>query len=116
MKVITEEGLRYVLKMHFGSDDVNQSICSHLINELQELDTLTVSKLRPMSEVPRNGEWFLGYYKGVASEYFEILFFSVSGKLRSHRDEFNEEDVLGWIPIPIYKPEEQSYIVPNPCG
>ncbi len=114
MKVITEERLIELLEStrRVSSKD----LLGVLIYECQELYTLTVGKLRPMCDAPRDGEWFLGYYKGVASEYFEILFFSVSGKLRSHRDEFNEEDVLGWIPMPIYKPECEKMIWPDACG
>lgn len=100
MKVITEERLRELCKKY--------SFINHLISECEEIDTLTVSKLRPMCDAPRDGEWFLGYYKGVVSEYFEILFYSqLSGKLRSNGDEFNEEDVLGWLPMSIYKPEKE---------
>ena len=59
-----------------------------------------------MSEAPKNGEWFLGYYIGINAEYFEPLFYAkLSGKLRSCADVFDEEDVIGWIPMPVYKPK-----------
>lgn len=111
MKVITEERLRELMKIleRKTSDEsqIEYRLLENLLDyECQEIDTLTVSKLRPMIDAPKDGEWFLGYYKGVVSEYFEILFYSkLSGKLRSNGDEFNEEDVLGWLPMPIYKPE-----------
>lgn len=105
MKVITEERLIALKKEYKGG--LNRAILDWLINnECQEIDTLTVSKLRPMCNVPKDGQWFLGYYKGIYCEYFERLKYSgISGELRSSDDEFEEEDIIGWIPMPIYKPE-----------
>lgn len=108
MKVITEKELIEFFKSIYYNKFNQDEIFVMLKTRMKEIDTLTVSKLRPMADAPRDGEWFLGYYKGVVSEYFEILFYSkLSGKLRSNGDEFNEEDVLGWLPMPIYKPEKE---------
>ncbi len=115
MKVITEEGLRYVLKMHFGSDDVNQSICSHLINECQETDTLTVSKLRNMSDAPR-ADGFLVKLR-IESAMHESWYLP-SGLIQVGTLTFKESFAEGWIPMPIYKPEEptKEMIWPDACG
>lgn len=122
MKVITEERLRYVLKMHFGSDDVNQSICSHLINELQELDTLTVSKLRPMCEAPRDGsvvelcaidthdknDYIPVYARWDIDSWYDI---------ESISDTYTDGMFMGFLPKVIYKPEPTEEIIwPNACG
>ena len=111
MKVITEGSLRHVLKMHFGFNDVNQSICSHLINELQELDTLTVSKLRPMSEVPRNGKFLVVLN---SEDDFHECSFLADGRIKIGTVAIRYEYCIGWIPKPIYKPEEM--ICPDACG
>lgn len=104
MRVLTEEALLY--RLNRAKDPAMIGFIAALIHECQEIDTLTVSKLRPMCNVPKDGQWFLGYYKGIYCEYFERLKYSAIGELRSSDDEFEEEDILGWIPMPIYWPNE----------
>jgi len=50
MKVITEKRLRELLKLSYfnPSQDREQNLLEILINVAKEIDTLTVSKLRPM--------------------------------------------------------------------
>ena len=48
MKVITEKKLRKYIKENGSGGLV---YCSALINELEEVNVITVSKLRPMREV-----------------------------------------------------------------
>ena len=104
MKAIPEESLRYVLKMHFGSDDVNQSICSHLINELQEIDTLTVSKLRPMCDAKIGNQILLCVDDyGIVSGYKS----SNEGDAFGNGCYFRPDELIGWLPLPIYKPEQE---------
>ena len=109
MKAIPEKRLKELIYSgEFSNFNRERNLLLTLLNNTEEIDTLTVSKLWPMCDAPKDGTRFLGYYNGVMCEYFEILKYSTkSGKLRSCSDEFNEEDVLGWIPMPSYKPEKE---------
>lgn len=93
MKVITEERLRELL------GKANNALLGCLLTELleeecQELDTLTVTRLRPMSDIPI-GEIVLMKIKLMDSFYATVI---------------SEDDYLdgcdGWIPMPRYEPEK----------
>lgn len=103
MKVITEERLRELFTGDCGFD-----LEAMLKHECKEIDQLTVTKLRPMSEL----------YK---YEPLDVFMFCKRGQKLVHAkydpmiDEYMVlEDGLspvafdyydGWIPVPVYKPE-----------
>lgn len=71
----------------------------------QELDQLIVSKLRPMSEAPRDGELILVCL--VTSNEMIQSFYYIRGNAWSCDTGFYKDNELkGWIPMPKYKPEE----------
>ena len=62
MKVITEKRLKEIVSMYCETQKSNPSLhldgmidmLDILWDELEEIDTLTVSKLRPIVDVPKN--------------------------------------------------------------
>lgn len=92
MKAITEERLR---RFRETCDPRDRYALDTLIKECQELDTLTVTKLRPMSDIPI-GEIVLMKIKLMDSFYATVI---------------SEDDYLdgceGWLPMPTYKPEKK---------
>jgi hypothetical protein len=102
MKAITLEML--LAKRELLNDKRNIQ-CSYLdgkkylINELietcKEIDTLTFSKLRPMSEAPINIPILAKYIK---SDELLSIRLSADSKFRCYE---------GWLPMPIYKPEKE---------
>jgi hypothetical protein len=100
MKVITEERLKEYIKTNGSGGLV---YCSALLNELQEIDTLTVSKLRPMVDAPIDDETILcigDRYNTFLKVYFDGEYYK-----DDHNDIYDKEYFIGWIPMPIYKPE-----------
>ena len=106
MKVITEEYLIDRLKesvelCRFGEANVIQSI----IDDFEEIDTLTVSKLRPMCDAPKDGSdvqlanksgrFIYGCNDGLGNSKWVIPGIG----------SYDDSDFLGWLPMPIYKPE-----------
>lgn len=119
MKVITEEDL-IARRNKFLKQGKNIAACivDELLYECKEIDALTVSELRPMSEVPEN-EFVLCFVN--EEKNFERLI--KRPYLRHMTDEddewhFSFHLLGGWIPMPLYKPEEptKEMIWPNACG
>ncbi len=73
-----------------------------LIAECTELDELTVTKLRPMSEAKHDSTRILGF---INNEFVKI---SSYDKYWSDGDDdyISDDEIEGWIPMPQYKPEE----------
>ncbi len=103
MRWIPEERLREILA---DVQTENWSLEDLLINSLEEFDQITVTKLRPMSEAPRDGSEILGY---LPTEIFIVVYCYKNEWLNEFDDKlmFSDNDFLGWIPMPIYKPEQK---------
>lgn len=105
MKVITEERLREILD---GTSRVtSKDLLRVLINECQELDTLTVTRLRPMSDIPDEESVILFDRFGMPHEGQKYC----GEKLKVYVDGFIEDwcdfsDYIGWMPFPRYEPEK----------
>ena len=99
MKVITEEKLMNYIK---SSGIVASVYASSLNNLLEEIDTLAVSKLRPMSEAPRDGSSFLVCFNG--SETLNEGYFDSIGNIWVGELYDKPENFEGWVPMPEYKP------------
>jgi hypothetical protein len=71
--------------------------------EFQELDTLEVDKLRPMSEAPRDCSFLCKHKNGkdLVEGYYDSLGNIWCGDSFSKQDECE-----GWIPMPTLKPEQ----------
>ena len=105
MKVITEKDAilarNALLKKgnNLGACAIDMLISDHL----QEIDTLTVSKLRPMCDAPKDGSVFLSkhdYDEGLEETWLNGEYFDTSQYCG-----LTAEDFDGWIPKPTYKPE-----------
>jgi hypothetical protein len=94
MRVITEERLRELLPWPEQDQDVADGL-NLAIEECQEIDTLTVSKLRPMSEAPLNISILAKYNR---NETLMSVCLSEDSSLYRYE---------GWLPIPIYEPGEE---------
>lgn len=106
MKVITEERLADIFATRFINEETQQL----LINECQELDTLTVTRLRPMSEAPRDGRYIRVYWEtGFPGEWCDDF---VSWNERFEGWVGTEDEVLqdrnfdGFIDVPRCEPEK----------
>lgn len=109
MKVITEERLRELIKNHerMISDvaQIKYRLLEDLLDyECKEIDTLTVSKLRPMSDAP------VGV--GILVDHDFALALTESKRdvcenkiITSCGIKIGFSECNGWIPKPIYKPE-----------
>lgn len=105
MKVITEEEAIY-FRNHLAKQDRNIGACA--IDELisgnsEEIDTLTVSKLRPMSDAPKTGESFLVCFAG--SNRLHEGYFDTLGNVWVGEQYYSSDLCSGWVPAVIYKPE-----------
>lgn len=116
MRVITEEMLdkKYEdAKQKYAECDMSQmyvfareiTVIEQLITEFQELDQLTVSKLRPMSELTIPYESVLIKIKendllqeGYVTDEMDHVWIGEMFCLKNECD--------GWIPLPQYKPEQ----------
>lgn len=101
MKVITEERLREIFEAECDNEIV--SVKDFLNHELQELDTLTVTKLRPMCDAPDDDETILCVGERY-NTFLKVYFDGVHYK-DDHNFIYEKEYFIGWIPMPIYKPE-----------
>ncbi len=116
MKVITEETIREKFtSLYWGTDNCDQ-LLEKLLAECKEIGTLEVSKLRPMSEAPVIPEGELQVFVLVYLDHTEvpvIVSFDITGKWPH-----SAYHGIGWITMPVYKPEEPSkeMIWPNACG
>lgn len=104
MKAITEEELMGWFKEIKKDDTRLLVIGSILISMCKEIDTLTVSKLRPMRDALEEDELLVkvrGEGKLKAARVFE-------GRFIDHFcDEIDKCTIEGIAPIPIYKPEKE---------
>jgi hypothetical protein len=103
MKVITEERLREIFEAE--SDRGIVSVKDLLNHELQEIDALTVSKLRPMCDASIDDQTILCVGK-TYNTFLKVYFDGVHYK-DDHDDLYDKEYFIGWIPMPIYKPEKE---------
>ena len=102
MKVITEEVLMQCIE-EVGEYGV---ICAaSLVNLLEEIDILTVTKLRPMSDAPKNGCSFLFVFNG--STRMHEAYLDSLGNLWSGDQFYTLDLCAGWRHMPIYKPEKE---------
>lgn len=102
MKVIKEEFLMQCIKQ-VGEDNLIRA--ESLINLLEEIDTLTVSKLRPMCEArEQNIKRVLVCYFGF-SNVFHIVEQNGDKYWTDGEDDYHSDnEFIGWLPLPIYKP------------
>lgn len=114
MKVITEEMLlEKFAALYWGTDNCDQ-LLEKLLAECKEIGTLEVSKLRPMCDKPIIPDGKLQVFVLVYLDHTDIpTIVSIDTRLDWPHEAYHG---IGWIPMPVYKPEEQSFIVPNPCG
>ena len=97
MKVITEERLADIFATRFINEETQQL----LINECQELDTLTVTRLRPMNEV-QEGDILV---KWIQENGLRGVFY-VDGWVYINGGNYKPEEFEGWVPMPLYEPEK----------
>ena len=99
MKVITRERLIELLK-HCNRNDAD--LINFLIRECKEIDTLTVTNLRPMCGAPKDGIFLAKMisYNALHEANIDTLGNVWIGELY-----FDIEMCEGWIPMPNYKPE-----------
>jgi len=68
----------------------------------QQGNEIIVTELNPMSDAPRNGECFIAFSKDM--EMFTEAYFDLDTDLLfACGTIWNEEDLIGWIPMPIYQ-------------
>jgi len=104
MKVITENSLLEMVANLIKSERLEEAaLIQRLIDEeLEEIDTLTVSKLRPMSDAPNDGTLIEVWHKkspDPREAYFCDGFYIVDGH------DVHENELEGWLQKIIYKPE-----------
>ncbi len=113
MRVITEETLK-ILRDKAPSTSANPMHlqgCKDMLDEIikedgfwEEIDQLTVTKLRPMSDAPIDEPIHI-IPKGF--KRFKIMVMWEGGnKWWCVEDEcyYEEDELMGWIPSPTYKP------------
>lgn len=97
-------------------DDDRQDIKPDVLNAFyhgaefqmsQQPDKLTVSKLRPMSEAPRDPNTRISVVRK-GHDYFEAARFDIrnGGWQINFSAAMSDEFFEGWIPMPLYKPEQ----------
>lgn len=101
MKVITEERLMNLIET---DGDGSKVYCTVSQADLQELDTLTVSKLRPMCDADSysNGAVLVAL-KG--DDFLHEAYFNRLGLVFVCERYVTFDECEGWLPIPVYKPE-----------
>lgn len=109
MKAITEERLRQI-RSNFSDaklmrDQVMILAIDRLIDECQEIDQLTVTKLRPMSEAPEK-EYIL--VKTISSDsLIEAIVDKANKRIETkYGSERSFAHCDGWIPMPIFRRSE----------
>jgi len=105
MKVITEDGYKEFLSeiSQFTPDEIFW-LAENLSSKLKEIDTLTVSQLRPMCDAPKNGKFLV--VLNTEDAFHECSFLS-DGRVKIGTVAIRVEYCIGWIPKPIYKPEKE---------
>lgn len=106
MKVITEEEAKY-FREHLVKQDRNIAACAIdelITGHLEEIDTLTVSRLRPMVDAPKD-EFIMVFISdcslGRESYTKDGITFYIDGS------EIDLECLSGWVPATTYKPEKE---------
>jgi len=105
MKAITEERLRELIYSGEFSNLIRErNLLVRLLSHVEEIDTLTVSKLRPMEDAQEDDEVLvkvLGDSKLKAASVFEGKF------IDNLCDEIDKRTIEGIAQMPIYKPEKE---------
>ena len=109
MRVIKKKTLKRLIRLYeeIEIDWKQREGFEKIINDIKETDTLTVSKLRPMCEAPINSEKFIALIKSNRN-FIIISSFGNSGKYWTDgccNDLMINDEFIGWLPLPIYKPE-----------
>ena len=107
MKVITEDDAKFICDVIDGVENRldemdKKNIITLFLGHLQEIDTLTVSKLRPMCEdpeVPKNkmSAYVLLYTRNMSVPRISRF------DLHNGFDADAKRDGVGWLYLPIYK-------------
>lgn len=106
MKAITEERLRELLNSgEFSNFNRERNLLVTLLSHVEEIDILTVSRLRPMCDAPIDDQTILCVGK-TYNTFLKVYFDGVHYK-DDHDDLYDKEYFIGWIPMPIYKPEKE---------
>lgn len=108
MKVMTEERFKELIGLDEAGDYV--ACINDILEEFQELDQLTVTKFRPMSEAPRGEYILLRYKKPNPTGWVEGKHY---GQTWNGIEQWwadcavqHEYHFAGWIPLPRYEPEQ----------
>ena len=113
MKVITEERLKELRDQFREVSKINSNplhiegmldMIEIVIDECQELDQLTVTRLRPMSEHNNDTTGILAVFKG--SRIFDVVWWFNGSFITAQDEIYDPEDFVGWIPLPKYEPEQ----------
>lgn len=115
MKVIKEETLRGLInkiidRENNAKDEKDRFIfgvmrlqCAEIIKACQELDTLTVDRLRPMSEAPMDESIILAFNK-YEKDFVKAFFIADDWCVPEFDFTPLESDFEGWLPMPRYEP------------
>lgn len=110
MRVITEKRLREWKRIAIqkGLDGIKSTeLLEQIIKECKEIDHFTVTKLRPMSEAPKNEIMILAFNK-YENDFVKTFFIGQDWCVPEFEFTPNEDDFIGWIPMPIYKPKDNK--------
>lgn len=102
MRVITEDRLKELLPWPEQDQDVADGL-NLATEECKEIDTLTVSKLRPMVDALKDGGSFLVAFNGSTRLYEG--YFDTLGNFWVGEQYYSPDLCSGWVPMVIYKPE-----------
>ena len=100
MKALTKE--KMLERLDITHDPKLFGFLGALITECEEIDTLTVNKLRPMCDAPIDDETILCVGRKY-NTFIKVYYDGVHYK-DDHNELYNYEDFIGWIPYPVYKP------------
>lgn len=104
MRVITEDRLKELLPWPEQDQDVADGL-NLATEECKEIDTLTVSKLRPMSEaIEHDADRVLAWRVGRLEKPVIIERYAGEYWLEGQDFHIPRNELIGWIPLPIYEP------------
>ena len=105
MKVITKETLNSLRENAWAKGHDNEYVIYDYLLEgfMKELDTLTVTRLRPMSEAP-HGEYILVAYEN-ENDLFMVFYDGREFLINKHHP-ISAGGLCGFIPMPRYEPEK----------
>lgn len=72
----------------------------------EENGQIIVDELRPMSEHLMDGAYILVWHKD--GEAFREAFYFESGFYIINGIQVHHSDLIGWIPMPIYRPKDEK--------